>query len=65
VRSRARQFQEQGEGVVHGVTAGGVPLGAQGLDPGLGEGVLGPEGLAGGLAGLRSGVLGSAVQGDA
>jgi hypothetical protein len=62
---RAGQFQERGDRLVQGVAAGSVPLGAQGLDPGLGHGVLGPQGRAGLLAGLRPGVLGGAVQADA
>jgi hypothetical protein len=59
------QFQERGDRLVQGVAAGVVPLGAQGLDASLGQGVLGPQGGAGFLAGLRPGVLGDAVQGDA
>ena len=62
---RGGQFQERGDRLVQGVAAGVVPLGAQGLDGGLGQGVLGPQGGAGFLAGLGPGVLGGAVQGDA
>ena len=62
---RDGQFQERGDRRVQGIAAGCVPLRAQGLDPGLGQGVRGPQGSAGFPAGLRPGVLGGAVQADA
>jgi len=55
---RGGQFQQRRERLVQGVAAGGVPLGAEGLDPGLGNGVLGPQGAPGVLISLAAGVSG-------
>jgi hypothetical protein len=55
-------LQQRSEGLVQGVAAGCVALGADGFDLGLGEGVLGPQGAAGGLVRGRAGVFGGAVQ---
>jgi hypothetical protein len=51
-------LQQRREGLVQGAAAGCVALGAAGFDLGLREGVLGPQGAAGGLVRGRAGVFG-------